>query len=175
MQTFGKRTGQKVYREPFELLYSDGDGETQAFRGQFAARSDGSSYAAMFQMMGRSDPAAFAATVTFLTKQMDNRDGIVRAGWSAQGSALPVPDDLDDDERDAWERSYRGPDGQIYEFRDQETLRKWDDTSTWTTKRRWLALMSPDNQEDSVDIEDLMGMVEHVMGLVSERPTQPRG
>lgn len=175
MQTFGKRTGQKVTREPFELLYSDGDGETQTFRGQFAARSDGSSFAAMFQMMGRSDPAAFGATVTFLTKQMDNRDGVVRAGWSAQKAALPIPPDLDEDERAEWQHSYRGPDGAIYEFRDQDALAKWNDESTWTTKRRWLALMNPENQEDSVDIEDLMKMVEHVMGLVSERPTQPRG
>jgi hypothetical protein len=175
MQTFGKRTGKKVASEPFELLYTDGDGETQVFQGQFAARSDGSSFAAMFGMMGRSDPAAFGATVTFLTKQMDNRDGAVRAGWSAQGSALPVPPDLDEDERADWQHSYRGPDGQIYEFRDQATLAKWEDKSTWTTKRRWIALMHPDNQDDSVDIEDLMAMVEHVMTLVTERPTQPRG
>lgn len=173
MKVFGnKSTAKPAIRQPFELKYINGDDEVDSFHGSLAVRTDGAQLSAMFTLVSKGDPALIGAMTRMLAKQMDNRDGIVKASWKLE--QLPKPVDLDADEEAEWEPQYRGPDGVIYPVSDTVTLAKWEDQANWTTKRRWLYLMT-ENDDAIVDLEDLMDVVEYVIELATDRPTAPQG
>lgn len=173
MKVFGnKSTAKTPEREPFELKYINGDDEVASFRGQLAVRSDGAELSTMLVLVSKGDPALIGSMTRMLGKQMDNRDGAVRASWKPE--QLPKPVDLDPDEEAEWEPSYRGPDGVIYPFSDTATMAKWQDQANWTTKRRWLHLMN-DNDDAIVALDDLMEVAEYVIELATGRPTAPQG
>ena len=173
MKVFGnKSTAKAAIREPFELKYIDGDDEVASFQGTLAVRSDGAELSSMLVLVSKGDPALIGSMTRMLAKQMDNKDGMVKASWKLQH--LPKPVDLDADEEAEWEPQYRGPDGVIYPVSDTATLAKWEDQANWTTKRRWLHLMT-ENDDAIVDLEDLMSVAEYVIEVATGRPTAPQG
>lgn len=173
MKVFGnKSTAKEPTREPFELKYIDGEDEVQSFTGKLAVRSDGAELTNMLVLVSKGDPALIGSMTRMLAKQMDNRDGLVKASWKLE--ALPKPVDLDPDEEAEWEPHYRGPDGGIYPLSDEATLAKWQDHANWTTKRRWLHLLN-DNEDAIVSLDDLMEVAEYVIELATGRPTAPQG
>jgi hypothetical protein len=173
MKVFGnKSTAKPPVRADFTLKYIDGEDEVQEFVGKLAVRSDGAELSTMLMLVSKGDPALVASMTRMLAKQMDNKDGLVKASWKLEG--LVPPSDLDADELEEWEPQYRGPDGVIYPYSDTATLEKWQDQATWTTKRRWAHLMN-DNDDAIVDINDLMEVAEYVIELATNRPTVPQG
>lgn len=173
MKVFGnKSTAKPPAREDFELKYIDGDDEVQSFHGKLAVRSDGAELSTLFTLVTKGDPAIVGTMTRMLAKQMDNKDGLVKASWKIE--YLPKPVDLDEDELAEWEPHYRGPDGAVYPASDAATLAKWEDQANWTTKRRWLHLMT-ENDDALVDLNDLMEVAEYVIELATGRPTAPQG
>jgi len=173
MKIFGnKSTSTPPRREEFELKYINGDDEIESFRGQLAVRSDGAELSSMLVLVSKGDPALIGSMTRMLAKQMDNRDGLVKSSWKFE--QLPKPVDLEPDEEAEWEPHYRGPDGAIYPVSDMTTRAKWDDQANWTTKRRWVHLMT-ENDDAIVALEDLMEVAEYVIELASGRPTAPQG
>lgn len=184
MKEFGRDRSAGVghIAEPFQLHYLDENGDDQVFEGVLSPKL---SIVDLKQITSLTAPVAvhlrghegdrevqaISAILNLLTKMMSNRDGVVKASWYP--APLPKPADLDEDEAAAWTPSYRGPDGQIYEFADTETAAKWEDESNWTTKRRWAAFMDPSFDAD-VDQEDLIKLVEWGVELVTDRPTSPQ-
>lgn len=173
MKVFGtKSTARPPIREDFTLKYMDGDDDVQSFVGKLAVRSDGAELSTLFTLVTKGDPAIVGTMTRMLAKQMDNKDGVVKSSWKFE--QLAKPSDLDDDELAEWEPHYRGPDGTIYPVSDTATMAKWEDQSSWTTKRRWLHLMT-ENDDAIVDLNDLMEVAEYVIELATGRPTAPQG
>lgn len=171
MKTFGTHDPTPAARESFTLNYLDANETPQTFTGQVLVRSTGNDLGNVLEAT-RSQSADVVPILTrMLTKLMDDKDGLVNRRWAP--TPKDPPSDLDADELAEWEPQYRGPDGNHYPLSDKDTLAKWQDTSTWTTRRRWIALMV-DDEDAVVRIEDLMDIVEWVIGLSADRPTQPR-
>lgn len=170
MKTFGSHA-QKARREQFQLLYMDAQEQERSFEGQLVVRMSGGDLARITSLAKNEDQESVSATVRLLGKMMDDKDGAVPLRWEPK--QLDPPADLDDDERDEWEPTYRGPDGVLYPFSDDVAMAKWDDRANWTTRRRWVDLMEKD-EDAVVELEDLMALAEWAVGLASERPTRPR-
>jgi hypothetical protein len=162
----------KAVRESFRLGYTDAEGDPQVFEGNVVARSDGAGFIRLMKALSGDGSELGGELSKLLAKMMDDKDGTVKAKWSAV--ELDPPSDLDEDERAEWVPSYRGPDGQIYPFDDAETLNRWADEKLWTTRRRWIQLMEHD-EDALVEMSHLMKLAEDIMGLTAERPTARRG
>ena len=164
----------KAVREEFRLGYTDGEGDPQVFEGRIVARSDGAGFIRLMKALSGDGVALGDELSGLLAKMMDDKDGTVKAKWTL--TELDPPKDLDEDELQEFlaDPQYRGPDGQIYSLSDRETLSRWDDQATWTTRRRWIELMEHD-EDALVQMEDLMTLAEKIMGLTAARPTQRRG
>lgn len=175
MKEFGSL--RPAVRESFKVNYLDDNDEPQSFVGQVAARSDGAAFIALMRAMSGDGMQSGDALAKLLVKQMDNKDGVVKAEW--RPVPMSPPADLDEDELAEWIPAYRGPDGVLYDglYTPQEVedwAAKWlDDRSLWTTRRRWIYFMASD--DGGVELEQLMNLAEWIMGLVSDRPTRPRG
>lgn len=169
MKDFGGNT-RKPVREEFGLTYTNDEGESQRFEGQVAARSDGSGFVRMMRALSGDGSALGDVLFSLLLKHMDDKDGAVNAKWELK--ELPPPADLDDDELEEWQPCYRGPDGVLYEMRDEVTRAKWEDRTTWSTRRRWRELMLDENA--IVGLDDLMDIAEWVMSLVGKGATRQR-
>lgn len=162
----------RAVREEFRLGYTDGEGDPQVFEGRIVARSDGAGFIRLMKALSGDGTQLGDELSGLLAKMMDDKDGTVKASWRLE--ELDPPSDLDEDELNDWEPQYRGPDGAIYPLADRETLARWDDQATWTTRRRWIQLMEKDD-DALVDMKNLMDLAEKIMGLTADRPTQRRG
>lgn len=189
MKEIGRKRREKaatepVQREEFALPYLDGDEEQQRFIGTMAPQLSGTDLKVIAAMSGTArvvvstdarnnrDMDALNAILAMLRRMMDNTDGQVKAGW--RPTQLEPPADLDEDERAEWAPSYRGPDGVIYAFNDEDAAAKWDDPANWTTRRRWNALMN-DDEDAVVETDDLIELWEFGVQVATGRPTQPQG
>lgn len=182
-RTRPRKSADETKQEEFALPYLNGDEEEATFIGVLAPRLSGTDLRVISMMSGTGrvavsaeartnrDVEALNAILSMLRRMMCNTDGLVRAGWKPV--ELPVPADLDEEERREFKPCYRGPDGQIYEFADDEAARKWDDPANWTTRRRWNALMD-DDDDATVETDDLIELWEFGVTVASERPTQPQ-
>lgn len=171
MKTFGKHSTRPAPREAFELKYMDASDKPQIFAGQIVVRSSGNDLANILQAVKTSSPDVVPQLIKLLTKLMDDSDGIVPRKWAPD--LLDKPVDLDEDELAEWEPHYRGPDGLLYALSDEDVLAKWNDVANWSTRRRWVEFMEEDD-DAVIELEDLMSIMEWVIGLASERPTRPR-
>lgn len=164
MKEFGKdRVDHK--REEFTLHYKDGDeGRKSATFGIIPSASAGE--VRMIISAARTGSGdAVLGMVRLLSKQMDDRDGEVRRAWKVKA--------LKQDEHDDRPPSYRGPDGNIYPFSDEDQLAEWGDQKLWSSRRRWDYLMNEDDNA-IVEMSDLEAISEWAMGLAADRPTPPR-
>jgi hypothetical protein len=164
MKTFGG-TRQAAEPQAFELKYNDANDEPQVFAGKIRPRASGGDIAAIMQAVRTAPQQTVTRVVRLLTKVMHNRDALVPAEWSPEALERK-----DDDDRPA---SYRGPDGEIYAFTDEEAEAEFADHKNWTTRRRWIHLMEEDDEAE-VELDDLMEIVEWVIGQATDRPTRPR-
>lgn len=171
MKTFGSHNARPAAREPFELKYMDASDRPATFTGLIVVRSSGSDLANILRAVKTSSQDVVPELIKLLTKLMDDSDGVVPRKWAPKQLDKPV--DLDPEELADWEPVYRGPDGILYAVSDEPTLAKWKDVNNWSTRRRWVAFMEEDD-EAVVELEDLMSIMEWVIGLAAERPTRPR-
>lgn len=171
MKTFGTHKSAPPVREPFELQYLSEDGDPRTFTGQVAAKSNGLQLTAIAHSIRTEDEGALDRIMNMLLKQMDDKDNLVGVKW--EPIELDKPTDLDEDELAEYEPAYRGPDGEIYPFSDEEQMAFWKDHGNWSTRRRWLHLMREDD-DAVIKVEDLMAVLEWAIGLAADRPTQPR-
>lgn len=171
MKTFGTHKSAPPVREPFELQYLSEDGDPRTFTGQVAAKSNGLQLTAIAHSIRTEDEGALDRIMNMLLKQMDDKDNLVSVKW--EPIELDKPTDLDEDELAEYEPAYRGPDGEIYPFSDEEQMAFWKDHGNWSTRRRWLHLMREDD-DAVIKVEDLMAVLEWAIGLAADRPTQPR-
>jgi hypothetical protein len=165
MKEFGKRNRVPVERHEFRLNYQDADEETQVFEGRLMPRTSAGDLAVMMEASRTGDPKVLSGVIRILTKVMDNKDGVVPARWK------PTP--LKREPGDEREPSYRGPDGEIYALTDEAARDKFNDQANWTTRRRWVEFIE-ENDDAVVEMEDLAEIVQWVVGLATDRPTEPR-
>lgn len=72
------------------------------------------------------------------------------------------------------EEAYRGPDGAIYPLSDEQTLAKFSAYDAGSSRRRWIYLIEQDD-DVTVDADDLVEMSRWLIGLAANRPTEPSG
>lgn len=181
MKSFG---GNRVAlrREPFELTYLDANEEEQLVSFRVLPRVSGGDIAGIMHSMKNDPSSSVQRLIRLLSKVMDNKDGEVPAQWkpvllteedSPRGRPGP-PTPEGDPESASVSRppSYRGPDGEIYPFSDEAQLAEWNDQKLWTSRRRWVYLMEEDD-DAVVELEDIQAIAEWVIGLATDRPTQP--
>lgn len=173
MRSFGAHDDTNdVEPVPFELKYRTVGGEKLTFTGQVVPRPSGGDFAKILTSLKNKSETVVSDLQRLLSKQMDDTDGAVNSRWA--GDELPVPEDLDPEELEELEPLYTGPDGGVYAFSDTDTWMKWQDQSTWTTRRRWRYLMEEDD-EALVNMTDLVDMMKWAIGLAGKgRPTKPR-
>lgn len=177
MKIFGKIPA--IVRDNFTLNYLDANEDPQKVEFSVVPRASGGDIAGIMQAMNGDGSESIPRLLKLLRKVMDDKDGLVKSGWSPvklDPPKLPTPQAPPGEpapEPEAPEAAYRGPDGEIYPFSDQEKLASWADQSTWTSRRRWRYLLEEDD-DAVIEMEDLMEITEWIIGLATDRPTQPR-
>lgn len=164
MKSFGNDTPDVVERQEFELKYLvDEEMKSQTFG--IIPRMSGGDLAGM-AWSNKVDPEQSASRmINLISKLADNRDGDVKAKWEFKPAVQKPGDDRP---------MFRGPDGELYPMEDSDALLElWNDHSTWTSRRRWQHLMNQDD-EAIVNLADIVKVVEWVIGLAADRPTQPQ-
>lgn len=158
MKSFGQNR-ERVERVPFELNYLDVDEEPQVASFQAVPRLSGGDIAGVMHALEHKPEQSISRLIRLLSKAMDNKDGLVKASWS--------PEEVDGGGK------FRGPDGELYEMGDKEALARFEDKSSWTSRRRWNHLLLEDD-EAVVEFKDLQEIAEWLIGETTDRPTQPR-
>lgn len=163
----GKRTAAEF--EPFELVTRDDDGTEHVHT--FRARPNVSAAVLISVMdsLTANPEQSLGRMQRLITRSLDNKDG-VPAQW--QPTQLDTPDT--NGNADPVPESYRGPDGAIHAFAEASTLEGLLAVDAGSSRRRWEALLSEDNQE-IVLIEDIVEIGEWLIATAIGRPTSPRG
>jgi hypothetical protein len=154
----------KPVREQFTLKYLDANENEQEAVFQVLPRVSGGDIAGIMQAIRIEPGESVGRLIRLLSKVMDNRDGTVTSDWK--------PDVLPRKEDDERPPSFRGPDGEIYPLSDTTALELFADQETWTSRRRWKYLLEEDD-DAIVELPDIQETAEWVIGLATDRPTQP--
>jgi hypothetical protein len=113
-----------------------------------------------------------------ISKSISDKDGEVNSKWKPEELKRPEAAPTN-----AWEsahgvvrdepgleRSYRGPDGQIYPFSNQAAMDRWMDKSRWTSRRRWLHILLED-QDVFVRLSTLVEISKDFIAASTGHPT----
>jgi hypothetical protein len=159
-----KRIGGKKHQvepEDIELVVQRGD-DTEVHQFRIKPAASAGDMFALVGMMRTENMANMVRIGSMLRRVMDNTDGLVPADWrpvalplvyrNDEGDTVPLPteeelDDLAPEARSdiqerSLPRSYRGPDGAIHPFTDEDLLRKFTDPANGTSRRRWVYLLA---------------------------------
>lgn len=113
-----------------------------------------------------------------ISKSISDKDGEVNSKWKPEELKRPEaapqnPWHLEHGqvtEQPELERSYRGPDGNIYPFSDTAAMDRWMDKSRWTSRRRWLHILLED-QEVFVRLSTLVEISKDFIAASTGHPT----
>lgn len=167
MKQFGGREARKP--EQFQLITTDTRGQRRTHQFEVLPSLPAGHVVGLMDALKNSPEESFGKISNMLSRVLSDRDGTPAAWEPPSREALGV-----DDKAKAADVMWTGPDGDTYALSDQAAIDKFADPANGSSRRRWAALMDPDNQEDGVDIQDLFDISEWVIGLATDRPTQAR-
>jgi hypothetical protein len=197
MRTFGKNTrpAKKAAREPFRLVVDrDGVDETHEFTA-IPRISVGEMMTAMAAQSGDT-MGAVRGIIRMIRRNLVNDDG-VPAQWvleemevsnspaeqAVQVTTLadatdiavtPWPTEGGTLERTDLEPGFRGPDGHIYPMSDEAAIKRFTAIENGSSRRRWVYLIEEDD-DATVEAEDITEIGTWLIGLATNRPTEPSG
>lgn len=161
MTSFGSSTPKKSVRKPFDFwVMRDDEPEKHSFQARVV--TDIASLMVVVSAGDRDSAKAMVGVGRIISKMLDNKDG-TPARWVP--SQLPPPDGAGED----YQPRFRGPDGELYTMDHVDRFERFEAGSS---RRRWLYLMLEDD-EIVVEAKDLMRLMEWLVALASDRPTEP--
>lgn len=164
MKRFGGREAPK--QEQFELITITPDGDQKVYTFQLTPVLPAGNVVAIMDALKNAPEESAGAIATLLKRVLDDRDG-VPAKWSVDDLPEVPPKTKPEDV------VYTGPDGNTYTMADDAAVDKFLDPANGSSRRRWIELMDPDNEE-GVQLHDLIDIAEWVMSLSTDRPTPAR-
>lgn len=167
MKQFGGREVRKP--EQFQLVTVDNDGNQRTHQFQVLPALRAGQVVGLMDALKNTPEDSLGRITRMLASVLDDRDG-VPATWqppTLEDLGLAAKTKLEDVQ-------WTGPDGETYTLADDVAIAKFLDTANGSSRRRWNALMDPDNITDGVMLEDLFEISEWVIGLATDRPTRAR-
>lgn len=170
VKRFGGKERPKAHQ--FELITFVDDGGTNTHVFRMVPIIPAGQVTAIMDALDDEPEKMFGLIARLMARVLDNTDG-VSANWKfeeIQEEAADAGDDLDSD-ADEPEWYFVGPDNEDHPLADADQFTAFEAGSS---RRRWLALMDPDNEAEGVQLADMMDLAKWVVGLAVDRPTRAR-
>jgi hypothetical protein len=170
IKRFGGKERPKAHE--FELTTFLDDGGTNTHKFSLIPIIPAGKVTALMDALDDAPERMFGMVSRLLARVLDDTDGIT-ASWSYEPYADPREGDDDydpDDERLFW----ADPDGEVHSVDEPGARDLFEDITNGSSRRRWVALMDPDNEDEAVQLGDMMDLAKWVVGLAVDRPTKAR-
>lgn len=156
----------------FELVTFTDDGGSNTHKFSLVPLIPAGQVTAIMDALDEEPERMFGLIANLLARVLNNTDG-VSAAWEYKEFADPAEGDegYDPDNETLF---FMGPDHEVYSVHALDRLSEFEARENGSSRRRWVALMDPANQNEAVHLADMMDLAKWVVGLATDRPTSAR-
>lgn len=165
VKRFGGKERPKAHQFELITFVDDGGTNTHAFR--MVPIIPAGQVTAIMDALDDEPEKMFGLIARLMARVLDNTDG-VSANWKYEEVEFESADYDEETEPGLY---FVGPDNESHPLEDSDQFAAFDAGSS---RRRWLALMDPDNEAEGVQLADMMDLAKWVVGLAVDRPTRAR-